>query len=267
VTGPPSDDDQLAVVLPNGGGAAENVTLVRYWLLGGVVLGVFGLTFVIVEALAVPLLDDPVLLLSGGGVVAAVGGFGLLAADVVLPVPSSLVMISHGVLFGAVAGGALSLLGGVSAALAGYGLGRWAGPPALRRVCSAAERERATRMVRRWGTFAVVVTRPVPLLAETVAVMAGAERLGWLRTTIASAVGVLPAAVLYAAVGALGWSGRAGPIAFGLVLLVAAVMWSVGRVRAGDRGPVGGAADSDAARTPRAGCTGFSTKSSVRRRQ
>jgi uncharacterized membrane protein YdjX (TVP38/TMEM64 family) len=140
-------------------------------------------------------------------------------------------MIAHGALFGALAGAALSLVGGVGAALVGYGLGRCAGPPVLRRVCSAAEQARAARFVDRWGVLAVVVTRPVPLLAETVAVMAGVQRLGWLTTAFAAVGGVLPAAALYAAAGALGWSGEIGLAAFGLVLLVAALMWLIGRLR------------------------------------
>ncbi len=36
------------------------------------------------------------------GVVAALVGVGLLVADVVLPVPSSVVMLAHGALFGVV---------------------------------------------------------------------------------------------------------------------------------------------------------------------
>jgi hypothetical protein len=39
--------------------------------------------------------------------------------------------------------------------------------------------------------------------------------------------------VLYAAAGALGWSGESGLVAFVLVLLVAALMWIVGWVRPG----------------------------------
>jgi uncharacterized membrane protein YdjX (TVP38/TMEM64 family) len=207
-----------------------DVSLARYGLFAGAVLAVFLLTFVVVAALAVPLFDDPAPLLSGGGVVAALCGVGLLVADVVLPVPSSLVMVTHGVLFGAVAGTVLSLVGAVGATLVAYGLGCWAGTSALRRVCSPAERERAGRLVERWGMLAVVVTRPVPLLAEAVAAMAGAQRLGLPRTTIASVVGALPAALLYAVAGALGWSGTPGLGAFALVLLVAVLMWLVVRM-------------------------------------
>jgi len=226
----PSHGDRDSAVAP----ADADVSLARYWVLVGVVFALFLLTFVVVAALSVPLLDDPAPLLGRGGGPAALGGGALLVADVVLPVPASVVMIANGVLFGIAAGAALSLIGGTAAAVAGYGLGRWAGPAVLRRVCSPAEQQRAMRLVARWGVLAVVVTRPVPLLAETVAVMAGAQRMGWGRTAVAAVVGVLPAAVLYAAAGALGGSGQVGLGVFGVVVLVAALLWFGGWVRAGN---------------------------------
>jgi hypothetical protein len=54
----------------------------------------------------------------------------------------------------------------------------------LERLVTAEERARANRLLERWGTLAIVVTRPIPLLAETVAIMAGASPLGWGRTNI-----------------------------------------------------------------------------------
>ena len=42
-------------------------------------------------------------------------------------------------------------------------------------------------------------------------------------------LGVVPAAVLYAAAGAMGRAGSYGLLAFGVVLAVAAVLWVVGR--------------------------------------
>src|SRR4051812_39375973 len=47
----------------------------------------------------------------------------LLGVDVVLPIPSSVVMIGNGVLFGAWLGGLLSIVGGLVASVAGYWLG------------------------------------------------------------------------------------------------------------------------------------------------
>ena len=63
-------------------------------------IALFTILFLIVEALGVPLLSDPTPWMKHGGVLAATIGVGLLIADVVLPVPSSIVMVAHGALFG-----------------------------------------------------------------------------------------------------------------------------------------------------------------------
>lgn len=60
--------------------------------------------FAAAEALQVPVFTDPSTVLDGSGAVAAAAsGTALLVGDVVAPVPSSLVMVTHGVLFGPVA--------------------------------------------------------------------------------------------------------------------------------------------------------------------
>ncbi len=200
----------------------------RYWGITGLILGIFLTLFLLVEALGVPLLTDPSPWLERGGVMAALVGIGLLVADVVLPVPSSLVMVAHGALFGVPAGALLSLVGSLGAALVGFAIGRQGGP-LLSRLVPTEERERADRLLNRWGGLAIVVTRPVPLLAETVAILAGASPLGWGRAALAALAGSLPAALLYALTGALAASFQSGALVFGIVLLVAGLFWLIGR--------------------------------------
>lgn len=196
----------------------------RYWLVVGAMLTVFLLLFGLVEWLRIPLLTDPSELLNRGGIVAASVGVGLLIADVLLPVPSSLVMVAHGALFGVVLGTLLSLIGSFGAALTGFALGRRSGVW-LERIVSPEERLRVDRMLERWGALAIVVTRPVPLLAETTAIMAGASAMSWQRVAIASLAGSVPAALLYALTGAVAASFQNGALMFGLVLLVSGVFW------------------------------------------
>jgi uncharacterized membrane protein YdjX (TVP38/TMEM64 family) len=198
----------------------------RYWILVGGLLGTFLITFLIVEALGVPLLTDPSPWMQRGGWVAALVGVGLLVADVFLPVPSSLVMIAHGALFGVWVGMLLSLIGSVGAALLGFAVGRRGGP-LLERLVSQGERARVDLMLQRWGALAIVITRPVPLLAETVAILAGASPLGWGRVTLAAIAGSLPGALLYALAGAMAASFWSGVLVLGLVLLVAAFFYMI----------------------------------------
>lgn len=200
----------------------------RYLMLTCGMVVFFLLLFLAVEALGVPLLTDPTPWLAHGGAVAAALGVGLLVADVLLPVPSSLVMVAHGALFGVVTGTLLSLLGSVGAALFGFAIGRRGGRM-LERLLSQEERERADRMLRRWGTLTVIVTRPVPLLAETVAIMAGTSSLGWGRMTLAALAGSLPPALLYAITGAAVANFQSTALVFGCVILIAGLFWAVGR--------------------------------------
>ncbi len=110
-------------------------------------------------------------------------------------------MVAHGALFGVLIGTLLSLLGSTGATLFGFWIGRRGGK-LLERLVPPAERERADRLLERWGMLAIVVTRPIPLLAETVAIMAGASPLTWGRTALAALAGSLPPALLYALTGA-----------------------------------------------------------------
>ena len=76
----------------------------RYLVVIAAVFVVFLLLFIAVEALGIPLLIDPTPWMRRGGVLAAALGVSLLVADVLLPVPSSLVMVAHGALFGVLIG-------------------------------------------------------------------------------------------------------------------------------------------------------------------
>ena len=164
------------------------------------------------------------------GVLAAIIGVGLLIADALLPVPSSLIMIVHGKLFGVATGALLSLVGSVGSAMAAFGIGR-AGTRGIRRFVLPDEHERASALLARWGVAAVAVTRPVPILAETVAILAGSSRLTWLQTALAAAVGsILPAAV-YAWAGAHAQSANHALIFGGVIAVTFGLGWFGTRTR------------------------------------
>ena len=178
-----------------------------------------------VESLGGTVLNDPAPWMNSaqtnsGGVTAALIGVGLLIADVLLPVPSSLVMVAHGALFGVWIGTLLSLAGSVGAALFGFAIGR-RGEGALNKFVTDEERARADDLLGRWGVMAIVVTRPIPIVAETVAIVAGTSSLGWGRVAIASLAGSVPAALLYAITGAAIADLQSSTLVFGLVILIA----------------------------------------------
>lgn len=199
----------------------------RYLLLILVMVVSLGILFAVVEALGVPLLTDPSPWLDRGGWVAVAVGTSLLIVDVVLPVPSRVIMIANGAIFGVVIGSLLSLVGSVGAAMVGFLLGR-RGSALLSRIVSPAEVEQANRLLDRWGLLGIIVTRPIPLLAETMALIAGTSRLEWRRVLGAVVIGAVPASILYAVTGALASGFASGAVVFVVVILLAGAFWFAG---------------------------------------
>lgn len=149
----------------------------------------------------------------------------LLFVDLFLPIPSSLVMILSGAAFGVWWGSLLSLVGSIAGEWLGFELVRRYGRRASRRIVGDEEIERMQRLFARHGVAAVAVTRALPVLMETMSVVAalsGMRRAAFLRASLlgttpivivyayAGAVSreigsLVPAAVILAAVAALGW--------------------------------------------------------------
>lgn len=192
--------------------------------------GFFLIGFVIVEQLQIPVLTDPRPGLSGGGWAPGTLGVALLIADVVLPVPSSGVMIVQGAAYGLVVGAVLALAGGTGATVVGFLLGRRGGP-FLERLAGGEEQERAAALLDRYGLWAVVATRPIPIVAETVAIIAGTGRLPWWQVAGAGALGNLVPAISYAAVGAYAADSGYGLAVFALLVSLAGVVGLLRRRR------------------------------------
>ncbi len=131
-------------------------------------------------------------------------GFGLLAADVLLPIPSSIVGTLLGARLGLGPGLLAAWLGMTVGNLAGYGLGRLL----LARF--------GERLPQAPTALALFLSRPVPVLAEAVTFTAGAERMPLGRFLAICAAGNL----IYA--GALAGNGAAliPDSALGIGLLV-----------------------------------------------
>jgi uncharacterized membrane protein YdjX (TVP38/TMEM64 family) len=201
----------------------------RYLWITLALAGTFLAAFAVAEALGVPLLTDPLPTLKGAGPLAGVIGVALLIADVVLPVPSSVIMLAHGALFGVWIGSILSLVGSVGCSLAGFAMGR-AGRENVRRFVSDAEYARASRLLDRWGMVAIVATRPVPILAEVMSIIAGTTpTLNWWQVTISSTAGSLPPAIAYAVAGHLATKTVGAIWVFAALMLLSATMWWLDR--------------------------------------
>lgn len=200
----------------------------RYAIVATVIAGLILASFLIVEALGIPLLTDPTDSMNEGGWIAAIIGGGLLLADVFIPIPSSVIMITHGAIFGILGGFLLSLAASVGGAMIGWWVGnrggRW-----MDRIISRQEKEQANRFIARYGILAIIISRLIPIVAETVAIMSGTTNLGWKRVLIATTVGAAPPALIYAVAGAATTDFASGALVTICVVVVAGVAWFIGK--------------------------------------
>lgn len=158
----------------------------------------------------------------------------LLAADVFLPVPSSILAAASGMVLGFVWGAVTVWVGMTAACVLGYTFGARAAS-AARRFVGEAGMARASNLATRYGAYALLLSRPVPVLAEASVIFAGIVRqpfIRFLRLTAWSNAGV---ALGYAAIGAYSMSVDSFLLAFlgaiavpGLAML-AGRLWLSGR--------------------------------------
>ncbi len=135
--------------------------------------------------------------------VIAAAVIGLLATDVFLPIPSSVVSAVAGNALGIVAGTALSWLGMTLGAVFGFALARAFGRPLALRFAGHEDINRIDLASDRFGPLVLVLARPVPVLAEASVLFLGTSRLGWRPFLVTVALSNLGIAAVYAALG--GW--------------------------------------------------------------
>lgn len=126
---------------------------------------------------------------------------GVLALDLVLPVPSSALSTYAGGALGFLIGTCASWLGMTAGAVAGFATSRLLGLQFVRRRAGDDETLLAN-FSSGYGMSALLITRPLPLLAEACVLLAGASRMRWTMFLVPVATSNLVISICYAAAGA-----------------------------------------------------------------
>ena len=133
---------------------------------------------------------------------AAAAGALLLAADVVLPIPSSLVGTMLGTVLGGWLGTLVAAAGLTIGCVLGYALGWTIGNSATHRLVGADAAQRASAWLERYGVAALIICRAVPILAEASIITAGALRMAPARALTAVTLSNVGISAVYATLGA-----------------------------------------------------------------
>jgi uncharacterized membrane protein YdjX (TVP38/TMEM64 family) len=150
--------------------------------------------------------NDAVLMLRNYDAWAWAVGIALIWADLVLPVPQTVVIAALGIIYGTVLGGLLGSVGLITGGLLGYVLMLTSARRMVKRFVGARSLNTMESVCERAGGWAIVLTRSLPYsIPEAMVFLAGLAGMPIGRFTAALAVGSVPAAFAFAAIGA-GWA-------------------------------------------------------------
>jgi uncharacterized membrane protein YdjX (TVP38/TMEM64 family) len=157
-----------------------------------------------------------------GGI--ALAGATLLALDIVLPVPSSLVATAIGASLGFWIGTLVNAAGLSAGCALGLAIGR-SGSPLARRILGTGLFAGFAERAARYGIVAVLLCRPVPVLAEASIIAMGAGRAPLGPTLAAAAAANLCLGAAYALAGAGASPPWAIAAALGIPAIASLVAW------------------------------------------
>lgn len=148
------------------------------------------------------LLTDLTLWLDGLGMWAYLAAPTVMAAVAVLPVPAEAPAMINGMLFGPLAGTAVTWTGAMLGAVVSFEIARACGRPVAERLLKPSALEKADEVVMKAGWWGLLAARFIPVVAFTAlnwgAGLTPVPRWRFIWTT---AVGILPGAVLFTASG------------------------------------------------------------------
>ncbi len=126
----------------------------------------------------------------------------LLALDVFLPVPSSIVSTAAGALLGFTAGMTASTTGMTLGCVLGYLCGRRFGLPIVLRFVGERDLNELSAQFCRGAEWALATARPVPVLAEASALVAGLFAVPFWKYMVITSLANAGISAVYCAVGA-----------------------------------------------------------------
>ncbi|MEY3394228.1 MAG: hypothetical protein RL346_464 [Verrucomicrobiota bacterium] len=150
-------------------------------------------------------------------------GLLLLLADLLFPIPGTVVMSALGAVYGFWLGGLIAAGGAILAGMLGYGVGRFFDERFTKKWLGETDFDRGRRLFEKNGAWVVAISRALPILPEVLACMAGLLRMPFGTYLLALACGSIPMGFLFSWIGVMGRSQPSWGLAFSLG--VPALLW------------------------------------------
>ena len=128
----------------------------------------------------------------------------MVVQSLIAPIPSELILLSAGIIFGLWPGMAIGVVGSVISGVVTYFLAVKGGRPIVESAgeyVSLADKFILVMdvWIERWGLWAIIVGRAVPLIMfDPVSYAAGLSKIKWKPYTLATFIGSIPRAIFFA---------------------------------------------------------------------
>ena len=166
----------------------------------------------------------------------------LMAAVAILPVPAEAPAMINGAIFGPLVGSVVTWMGAILGAHISIELARFLGRPAAERLVSAKALGQVDDLANRLGWSGLLIARFIPIVAFTALNWgAGLTAIPRWRFCWTTALGILPAAIVFTVSGAGFWSLIERwplPTVMAIALLTAAGVFLVVRRKPSDPRPL-----------------------------
>jgi len=150
--------------------------------------------------------NDAVLVLQKYDAWAWAAGIALIWADLVLPIPQTVVIAALGIIYGTFLGGLLGSVGLITSGLLGYALMLTSARRLVKHFVGPRSLNKMESLFERSGAWAIVLTRSLPYsIPEAVIFLAGLAGMRVGKFTAAMTIGSVPTGFIFAAIGA-GWA-------------------------------------------------------------
>lgn len=153
----------------------------------------------------------------------------LLALDIFLPIPSSVLGTWLGSQLGWLSATAICWLGLTTGSIVGYRLAYRFGFPLATRFSRPKDLQTAQELTQRFGVIILIVTRGLPILGEALVLVVGVYRLSWWRFFLPVATANLGLSLGYSLLGH--WASAEGWLPMALALSAAGPLLALLLVR------------------------------------
>ncbi len=164
---------------------------------------IFTTSFILVESAGIIDYNDLAYWAEASGLAAGFIIFILLLSDVITPVPSSILMLFAGSIYGFALGLAIGFAGSIGASLIGFYIMRKLREPVGEKIIGALELKKMNAWFKRWGEAGIIISRMAPMASEIMSFLAGLSGMRLKNFFILSVFGTLPISAYYAYAGSV----------------------------------------------------------------